>query len=917
MRRDSPPSTARTADDSREPEAWHLETAASALQALETTEGGLDQAEAAGRLARNGRNELPRAAAAPWWRVLARQFASPLIILLAFAAALSLAIGHATDAAFITVVLVTNALIGGSQEWRAERAAQALRNLMAFKATVLRGGEVRDIESAEVVVGDIILLESGMRVPADGRLLVESGLETDESLLTGESVAVDKDEEWTASLEHAAPLAEQRNMVWAGTTVIRGRGKAVVVATGAASSVGRLAIAVMGAPPGLPPLLERLRRFSRAVGIASIAASALIALLGVVIQGHSVAYMAVFGVALAVSVIPEGLPIAITVALAVASTRMARRGLIVRRLGAVEGLGSCTLIASDKTGTLTCNELTVREVRLASGFRFEVDGEGYAPHGEVSPGIATLAPEHRSAAELLALVAVLCNEADLRKEGEAWSWRGDPTDVALLSMAWKFGVTRSLALGDHAQLGCTPFEPERRYASSRHRFGSEVRVLVKGAPERVHAMCGARERSTLDRSSIMAKEMAASGLRVLAFAIGPDRSVDHPVESSPEPEGLTLLGLVGMIDPLRPEARRAIEACARAGVGTCMVTGDHPVTALAIARELGLAADASELVTGDAFEDLDDQEVRRLMAVRQGKQGPAVRVFARVSPDQKLRIVQAARAAGHFVAVTGDGANDAPALKAANIGVAMGRGGTDVARDASDLVISDDNLATLVAGIEEGRVAYANIRKVIYLLLSTNGAEALLVISAVAMGLPLPLLPVQLLWLNLATEGFQVISLALEPAEPGVLDRPPRSPREPIFNRLMVERLFVGALVSGGVSLGAFWWMVQEGWPIEKARNTLLLLMVLFQNVEVGNARSETRSALALSPLRNPALVAAAGMAVALQALAMHWAPLQRVLELEAADLRTWLLCALLALTVLVAIELHKAVWWWRHRRTV
>jgi Ca2+-transporting ATPase len=886
------------------------------LADLQTRAEGLSEAEAAERLSRLGRNELPRAAAAAAWRVVLRQFANPLIVVLAVASVLSVLIGHATDAAFIAVVLAANAIIGGLQEWRSERQAEALRELLQFRALVRRGGEVFELDTGLLVPGDVVLLEPGLRVPADGRLLSESSLQTDESLLTGESLAVDKDGQWSPTAPGATPLAEQRNMVHAGTSVVRGRARAVVVATGPRSSIGRLAIDVLAAPPGRPPLLARLERFSRAIGVAAVGASALVAVLGVLVHDHGIPEMAIFGVALAVSVIPEGLPIAMTVALAVASSRMARRGVIVRRLGAVEGLGSCTLIASDKTGTLTCNELTVREVRLASGTALTLSGEGYAPTGEVRPAPEDLSREDRRTLEELATVAALCNEGELHHRNGHWSWRGEATDVALLTMARKLGVARESSLDAHEELGRIAFEPERRFSASFHRWDHGVGVLVKGAPERVRAMCSGTPEPVLERSRLMAQELAAAGYRVLALAQGMERDAGERAAAIAEPTGLRLLGLVGMIDPLRHGAREAIEACERAGIGTCMVTGDHPVTALAIARDLGMARDASEVITGEGFARMSDAEVRAALVGGGGVRGrPRLRVFARVEPAQKLRIVEAARDAGHFVAVTGDGANDAPALKAANIGVAMGRGGTDVARDASDLVVSDDNFATIVAGVEEGRIAYDNIRKVVYLLLSTNGAEAFMIMTAVSVGLPLPLLPTQLLWLNLATEGLQVVSLAFEPGERGVLARPPRAPCEPIFDRLMTERLVVGSLCSGSVSLGAFWWMIDSGWAVEDARNVLLLLMVLIENVEAGNARSETRSALAISPFRNPVLLGAALLGVGLHAAAMHWPVLQRTLTIGPVEPGTWVLCAVLSLTVLAAIELHKLTWWYRYGR--
>lgn len=880
---------------------WHALPGDEVLAQVKGDAGGLSAGEAEARLKTHGPNRLPRAPMAPWWRVVGRQFVSPLILVLGVAAGISLAIGDVPDAGFIAAVLVLNGFIGGIQEWRAERSAQSLQRLLQFRASVERDGEVQEIDAAEVVPGDIVWLESGFRVPADARLLSVNGLKIDESLLTGESLSVTKDAAWIGPPE--TPLADQLNMVFAGTTVVHGRGKAVVTATGLESSVGRLAIDVLGVPPGRPPLLVRLDRFSRGIGAASVVAAVLTVVLGVLVHGRGVAEMAIFGVALAVSVIPEGLPIAITIALAVASTRMARRGVIVRRLGAVEGLGSCTLIASDKTGTLTCNELTVREVRLMDGGRFSVSGEGFLPRGDVrrADGPASAGEPIKD----LARIAVLCNEGDLHEHDGQWIWRGDPTDIALLTFAHKLGMTRERELDAHAEVCRIPFEPERLFSAAFHRFGPEVRVMVKGAPERVLAMCADGVDDVRRRARSTAEQMAASGLRVLALAEGGVPEAVDPAAAPPQPRGLKLVGLVGMIDPLRSGAREAIEVCERAGIGVCMVTGDHPRTALAIARELGIASAAEQVVTGEQFERLADEQVRAAMAGGPETAG-RVRVFARVAPDQKLRIVKAARTAGHFVAVTGDGANDAPALRAANIGVAMGRGGTDIARDASDLVISDDNFATIVAGVAEGRIAYDNIRKVIYLLTSTNGAEVIMAVAAVAVGLPLPLLPVQLLWLNLVTEGMQHVALAFEPGEDDVKARPPRRPTEPVFNRLMIERLLVGSLVMGCVSLGAFWWMLEQGWEVAEARNLLLLLMVLFENVQIGNCRSEMRSGFSLSPLRNPLLLLAALGSVGMHVAAMQWGPLQRLLSTGPVGTQGWAVLAGMALSVFVAMEIYK-----------
>jgi Ca2+-transporting ATPase len=885
--------------------AWHALDLPSLERALDATPDGLSGSEAAARLGRVGPNVLPHAPPPTVWQIAVRQFRSPLIYILGVAAVVSIAIGEPTDAAFIAGVLVLNAMIGGYQEWRAEKSTQALQQLLQVRAAVMRDGEVREIEAEGVVPGDAVWLESGNRVPADLRLVSAHGFELDESLLTGESLAVSKDPTWQG--DATTPIGDRRNMAFAGSIVVHGRAQGLVVATGAATDVGQLALDVMSTAGGRSPLLERLERFTRVVAVAVLVAASAVALLGVLLHDHSVHKMFLFAVALAVSAIPEGLPVALTVVLSIGTARMARRGVIVRRLAAVEGLGSCTLIASDKTGTLTCNELTVQEIRLPTGEHFEVGGEGFVPEGEVTHEGTAIEMGSQPLLARLAGAAVLCNEGDLHRRNKEWTWRGDAVDLALLAMAHKLGRTREATLATHPQVNEIPFEPERQFSASFHEVDGVTEVFVKGAPERVLARCdweaGPSQHEEMLR---LTESMGQKGYRVLALARGTAPGQLDPAQAAPDPSHLTFLGLVGMIDPLRPGVRESIRACHEAGVGTCMITGDHPVTALAIARDLGFADAPEHVVTGAELAKMSPLDMEQAVKT--------ARVFARVAPRQKLELVEAARRVGHFVAVTGDGVNDAPALRAANIGVAMGKSGTDVAREAAGLVISDDNFSTIVAGIEEGRVAYDNVRKVIYLLISTGAAEVVLVGLALLVGLPLPLLAVQLLWLNLVTNGIQDVALAFEPSEGDVLSRAPRPPSERIFDRLMIERTLVAALVMGLVGFGAFWWMLRAGWTEASARNALLLLMVLFENVHIGNCRSETKSALRLSPLRSPILLGGA-----LIALLVHFgtmlSPLgQRVLHLEPLGWTTVACLWALALSVFVAMEVHKWVWARRER---
>ncbi|QDU98880.1 cation-translocating P-type ATPase [Lignipirellula cremea] len=890
--------------------AWHAMGLADVLSRLNASERGLSEDEARLRLSKYGPNRLPQKPPTALWQIVLRQFASPLIYILALAAIVSVAIGDVKDAAFIAGVLVLNAVIGAWQEWKAEKSSHALRKLLQIRASVHRDEEVREICAEDVVPGDVIWLESGNRAPADLRLLSAHGFEADESLLTGESMPVPKDPTWPAT--ETTPVADRQNMAYAGSIVTRGRAKGLVIATGAATSVGQLALDVMGEGGGKPPLLVRMERFTRVIAIAVLAAAVTIGVLGVTLGGYSISEMFMFTIAMAVSAIPEGLPVAMTVALAIATSRMARRGLIVRRLTAVEGLGSCTLIATDKTGTLTCNELTVREVQLPDGGVFQVTGEGFAPLGEVLFQEKPIEPGKHAPLQWLTRAGILCNEADLHHRHEEWVWRGDAVDVAFLSFAHKSGWTQELALDLHPQVNQIPFEPEHQFAASYHTSEGGVSVFVKGGPERVLGMCTESSSTDFDRVELeeCATRMAARGYRVLALADGDLNEPMTPEGLPPAPANLRFLGFVGMIDPLRTGVKDAVRDCNAAGVAVSMITGDHQVTALAIARNLGLASDESQVMTGAELQGKSPEELGEIVG--------RIRVFARVAPRQKLQIVEAARRAGQFVAVTGDGVNDAPALRVANIGVAMGKSGTDVAREAAELVISDDNFATIVAGIEEGRVAYDNIRKVIYLLISTGAAELVLMALAITTGMPyLPLLPVQILWLNLVTNGIQDVALAFEPNEGGVLKRKPRSPGERIFDQLMIERTLVAAIVIGGIGFLTFRWFLPDGASdaeVASARNALLLLMVLFENIHIGNCRSETKSALLLSPLRSPILLAGTITAFLIHLAAMHTPLGQMLLGAEPIPLRNWGVLFLLAFTIFPVMELHKWSWNMRHR---
>lgn len=928
--------------------AWHAISSDLACEQLDTSEVGIDSAEAIRRLQAYGPNILPQEPPVPFWKMWFKQFLSPLIYVLVVAAILSVYLGDWEDALFIGIVLALNASIGAYQEWRAEKSSSALKKLLYVRASVVRGGEIEDLDSAELVPGDAVWMESGNRVPADIRLVWTHSCEVDESLLTGESSLVEKDSQWIG--RNDTPLGDRINMLYAGSVISRGRCKGIVVATGVNTSVGQLAQSLLSDAGGKTPLIERMERFTHVVAIFVLAASVVVGVLGVSVSNHSWADMFLFAVALAVAVIPEGLPVAMTVALAVATTRMAKRGAVVRRLTAVEGLGSCTMIATDKTGTLTCNELTVREIWLPSGESFHVTGQGFHPIGEVqliknaqgtvSGGtiiralseIESYSDDYKETLRRLIRASILCNEADLHWKNESWLWRGDAVDIALLSLGYKVDQSREQAIEQYPQIDEIPFEAENQFAATFHRQENSTLVMAKGSPERLLTMCRLGEHAQVsgsggqgrvkqpiscDAMEVAAADMASRGMRVLGIAEGvaeelkvqaSDSKYSGAAEHSRFPSSLDFLGLVGMIDPLRAGVKQAVKDCRSAGVEVVMVTGDHRLTAFAIAKELGIVQSIEEVVTGDDLVDKSNPDrLKELIG--------HAKVFARVTPAQKLDIIKAAQDATHFVAVTGDGVNDAPALRAANIGIAMGKSGTDVAREAASLILADDNFTTIVGGIEEGRIAYDNIRKVIYMAISTGLAALVLCVLSILSGMPLPLLPVQLLWLNLVATGLQTVSLAFESNEGNVLQRTPRPTNEGIFNQIMLERSVIASLTMGLVAFFYFYGMTvgnSDTNNLHEARNSLLLLMVLFGNIHIGNCRSETKSQFVMSPFRSPMLLLGAIGSFAIHVMAMYVPAFQGLLKTSPVSIHSWGILILLSLTVIPIMELHKLSWYLR-----
>ncbi len=822
---------------------------------------------------RHGFNALAEAPPRPLWKTFARQFASPLIYILFAAAAMAVLLGHRSDAIVILAVVCANALIGTLQEGRAERSMAALRRLAGLRSRVLRDGAEQSIEARDLVPGDVLLLAAGDAVGADARLVEAVQLQLAEAALTGESVPVAK------SVRAVAPdtgLADRHGMVHAGTHVTAGRARAVVVAIGSDTEVGRIAGLTERAKEPGTPLEQRLQRFSRALVGAALGLFAMVLALGL-FRGLPLAEVLMVAISQMVSMVPEGLPVAMTIALAVGMQRMAARGAIIRRLSAVETLGSTTVICSDKTGTLTRNEMTAVALWLPDGREVAVGGIGYRPEGaftwaQACGGIAD--PARDPAVRELLRAAAGCNDAQLMAPGASasgagWSVLGDPTEGALRVLAVKAGIDLAELQAQAPREAELPFDPDNQLMATRHRTAGAVRrVWIKGAPEAVLRLC--REPTDECHAARDAADaMASQALRVLAFATVEDDPLDASAGFVALAGRARLLGLVGQIDPPREEVRTSIEQCRAAGIRAVMVTGDHRLTGLAIARELGMARDGDRAVDGTELERMDDVALRRAL--------PDIAVFARVQPAQKLRIVEALQARGEVVAMTGDGVNDAPALARADVGVAMGVTGTEVAKSAARIVISDDNFATLVGAVQQGRVVYANIRKVVLYLFATSLAEVLVLLLALLGGFPLPLLAVQILWINLVTEGTVTVNLVMDPADGDEMRRAPVSRDDSLLGGGLLRRVALMTPTIAAVAFGWFAWRHGQGVDMDTVRTETFTVLAMCQWFNVLNCQSSTASALGLRIVRNPWLLGGLSVSVLLQAAVLYAPPLNAI----------------------------------------
>ena len=892
------------------PNDWHTLTSEALEHELASDlDNGLAEREAKHRLATVGPNELPETPPPSPIKILLAQFSSLIVWVLIGAAVVSGLLQEWIDAVAILAIVVLNAILGFVQEFRAGQSLAALRKLSVPTARVIREGVIRSIQARELVPGDLIQVEAGDRIPADCRLVYATSLQTQEASLTGESTPVAKSAEPIPQPD--LPLGDRHNMVFLGTVAVSGKGRALVISTGSLTELGKIAAMIhreTQAEQEETPLQRRLEQLGHTLLWLSLAIVTVVFVLGA-LRGIPLVTMFLTAVSLAVAAIPEGLPAVVTITLALGVTRMVQRHVLIRRLPAVETLGSTMVICSDKTGTLTKNEMTVTSL-YQGGEVFTVSGEGYIPVGEIRwNGGPTNAGTYPGLTVLLR-AGVLCNGAELRLEAFAWQVLGDPTEGALLVVASKTGLSKRDLERENPALGEVPFDSERKKMTVvRHTVSGSV-AYVKGAPDVLLRDCAAwmtrdgRIEALTDeiRRQILSanQQFASQALRVLGVAMRPlDRVPDMYTATSLERE-LTFLGLVGMKDPIRPEAKAAVEACRTAGIQTVMITGDHKDTAVAIAKDLGIMDPAAQAISGTELDQLSDEEL--------GNRAKSTAVYARVSAEHKLRIVRAWKQQGAVVAMTGDGVNDAPALKAADIGVAMGITGTDVTKEASDMVVMDDNFASIAAAVEEGRGVYDNIRKAVHYLLSCNISEILLMLFATLFAFPLPLLPVQILWINLVTDGLPALALAVDPKDPDLMQRPPRSPTERFLTRKRFLLMFGQGIFLALTAMLAFvYCLYGMDLSLERARTLTFTIVVFSQLVHALNCRNDRRSVFAIGLWTNKPLLATVGLSALLQAGIVFWSPVQSIFKVAPFDPEHWVLAIGIGILPLVAMEILKA----------
>ena len=879
---------------SKEAPAWHALSVDAALSTLSSARRGLAKVEVQQRLERDGPNELQAAARVSPWRILLEQFKNVLILILLVATLVSAFLGHGVETIAIAVIVVFAVVLGFIQEYRAERAIEALREMAAPTVIVIRDGREMEIAARDLVQGDIILLQAGDKVAADARLLESVNLQTDEAALTGESLPVHK--KIKALPEEALSLGDRSNMVFGGTIVTYGRGRGIVVATGMNTEVGQIAEMLQTVETGRTPLQRNLDRVGRVLAQAALGIVAVVVAVGF-FRDEPLLEMFIFGIALAVAAVPEALPAVVTISLAIGVQRMVKRNALVRRLPAVETLGSTSVICSDKTGTLTRDEMTVRRLRTHDR-TVVVSGSGYEPQGELFVNGSAVEPSELEM-ELLTAGALVCDAHLVEEEHLGWELKGDPTEGAIIVAAAKVSLHKADLDDRFPRVDEIPFTSESKRMTTLHTLGDGRVAYAKGAPEVVLESCSRQLTSQgevtleeVDRKAILdaVREMAGEALRVLAVAKKGNATIEDAERD------MTFLGLVGMIDPPRPEAQSAVAQCNRAGIRVIMITGDHPLTAQAIAREIGLVH-TGRAATGAELEDLSDEEL--------AQEVESIEVYARVSPAHKLRVVTALQHRGHTVAMTGDGVNDAPALKKADIGVAMGITGTDVSKEASAMTLLDDNFASIVAAVEEGRGIFENVKKYLMYLLSANIGEIGLVAGATLVGLPLPLTAVQILYVNLATDGLPALALAVDPPEDDLMEQAPRNTNSGVFTRSVVTLMLVGGGWSTVANLTLFTWALESGRSVTLAMSMTFVSLVLLEFVKAYNFRSD-RHSIFRRPFANKWLNLAILWEVVLLVFILSFEPLHEAFGTSPLSRSDWLMAGVPALSLTPVLELTK-----------
>jgi len=889
------------------PPHWHSLSASDTLSRLDAPRTGLTPDAVETRRAQYGSNRLPPPQRTAAWQRFLLQFHNVLIYVLLAAGVITALLGHWLDSGVIIGVVIINAVIGFIQEGRAEEALDAIRSMLSPHAIVTRAGERHEIPAEDLVAGDIVHLSSGDRVPADLRLIDVKSLRVMEAALTGESLAVEKQVDAVA--EDAA-LGDRASMAWSGTLVTYGQGTGVVTATGTATELGRISTLLASVEKLTTPLLKLMARFGQVLAGVILLLSGLIFGFGVWVRDYPASDMFLAAVGLAVAAIPEGLPAIMTITLAIGVTRMAHRHAIIRRLPAVETLGAVSVICSDKTGTLTRNEMTVQTV-IGTDAIFEVSGSGYAPEGGFSREGERADPETYPLLREVARAALLCNDAELRDTDAGWQLAGDPTEGALLTLAMKAGLDPRQTREALPRSDVIPFESEHRFmATLNHDHDGRGFIYLKGAPERVLALCEAQNsadgEAPLDPDFWHARmeAAAAEGMRLLALAVRHETTATLNF-SDIEDGGFTLLAVLGLADPPREEAIQAVADCRAAGIRVKMITGDHAATALAIGKQLGLGGhspnEAVRATTGAEIEALDAAQLRDVVAQTD--------IFARASPEHKLRLVEALQSLGQVTAMTGDGVNDAPALRRADVGVAMGRKGTEAAKEAAEMVLADDNFASIAHAVEEGRTVYGNLKKAIIFILPTNAAQAGMVLIAILLGLTLPITPVQILWVNMVSAVTLALALAFEHPEPEAMRQPPRNPNEPLLTRFMLWRIvFVTVFLVAG-SLGLFLWEMERGVPIEVARTAAINALVMGEIFYLFNCRRLTAPVVGWSGfVGNRAVLIAIAILIVLQGLFTYLPVLQTLFATAALNLAAWGRIFVFGLIVYSVVEIEKAV---------